>query len=189
MGIARALLRLAGWKVHFAGLPARQGVIIVYPHTSNWDFVVGILAKWAIGLKLEFWAKDSLFRVPVFGAWLRSLGGVPVDRSGPKGLTQQSIEMFKAKKAADEYFWVALAPEGTRKHTPGFKSGFYRTALGADVPLGIATLDYGRREVRVMDFIRLSGEQDGDMARIAAVLQGVKGCKPANAAPLRIIAK
>ena len=61
---ARALLRLGGWRVAFDGLPARQGVVIVYPHTSNWDFVVGLLAKWSIGIPVSFWAKASLFRVP-----------------------------------------------------------------------------------------------------------------------------
>jgi hypothetical protein len=76
--VARRLLRLAGWRVAFDGLPARQGVVIVYPHTSNWDFIVGVLAKWSIGIPVAFWGKASLFRVPLFGRWLRWLGGVPV---------------------------------------------------------------------------------------------------------------
>src|SRR5262245_41099663 len=72
--VARALLRLAGWRVAFDGLPARQGVLIVYPHTSNWDFVVAVLAKWSIGIHVSFWGKASLFVVPLFGRWLRGLG-------------------------------------------------------------------------------------------------------------------
>ena len=83
--LARAVLRLAGWRVAFDGLPARQGVVIVYPHTSNWDFVIGVLAKWGIGIPVAFWGKDSLFRVPLFGRWLRWLGGMPVDRGAPQG--------------------------------------------------------------------------------------------------------
>ena len=74
--VARALLRLAGWRLRFDGLPGKQGVLIVYPHTSNWDFPLGLLVKWAVGIQITFWGKDSLFRVPVFGAWLRWLGGV-----------------------------------------------------------------------------------------------------------------
>ena len=67
--LARALLRLAGWRLLFNGLPAAQGVAIVYPHTSNWDFVVGMLAKWGVGIPITFWGKHSLFRIPIFGAW------------------------------------------------------------------------------------------------------------------------
>lgn len=76
--LARWALGLLGWRVQFDGLPAAQGVAVVYPHTSNWGFPVGLLAKWAIGLPVTFWAKDTLFAVPLFGRWLRSLAGVPV---------------------------------------------------------------------------------------------------------------
>lgn len=184
---AAAVLRLFGWKVLFDGLPAAQGVIIVYPHTSNWDFVVGILAKWTIGIPLRFWGKDELFRVPLFGAWLRWLGGVPVDRTSPQGLTKEARRVFEQCKAQGEYFWLALAPEGTRKYLPGLRSGFYRVTLAANVPLGLASLDYGRREVRVLDFIRLTGDEQADMARIAASFADVRGCNPAHAAPLKLL--
>jgi 1-acyl-sn-glycerol-3-phosphate acyltransferase len=185
--VARALLALGGWKVLFEGLPAQQGVIIAYPHTSNWDFPVSMLAKWAIGLPVQFWGKDKLFRVPLFGRWLRWLGGVPVQRTSPQGVTQQVLDVFAAKKAAGAYFWLALAPEGTRKRTAGLRSGFYRTAVGAGVPLGIACLDYGHREVRVLDFIQLTGDEPVDMATIASLLRGVQGCIPGNAAPLQLL--
>ena len=186
-GIARALLRAAGWKVYFEGLPAPQGVLVVYPHTSNWDFVVGIFAKWAIGIPVMFWGKDRLFRVPLFGAWLRWLGGVPVNRTSPQGVTKDILRVFEDRKARGDYFWLALAPEGTRKHIPGWRSGCYRTAFGADVPLGLVSFDYGRKEVRVLDFIRLSGDEPADMARIARSFEGVRGCNPANAAPIRML--
>ncbi len=185
--IARALLRAAGWKIFFEGLPAQQGVLIVYPHTSNWDFVVMIVAKWAVGVPVRFWGKDKLFRIPLFGRWLRWVGGVPVDRTSPHGVTKQALEIFAAKKASGSYFWLGLAPEGTRKHIPGLRSGFYRTALGAGVPLGLVSLDYTKREIRVMDFIRLTGDEDLDMARIAASFTGVQGRIPANAAPFKLL--
>ena len=88
--LARALLRLAGWRILFDGLPAAQGVAIVYPHTSNWDFVVGLLAKWGIGIPVTFWGKDSLFRIPLLGRWMRWVGGVPVDRASAHGFTHQA---------------------------------------------------------------------------------------------------
>ena len=74
--LATAVLRLFGWRVVCQGLPARQGVVLVYPHTSNWDFPIGVLTKWSLGFPLKFWAKDSLFRLPVFGHWMRAIGGV-----------------------------------------------------------------------------------------------------------------
>jgi 1-acyl-sn-glycerol-3-phosphate acyltransferase len=181
------VLRAAGWKVFFEGLPAQQGVLVVYPHTSNWDFVVGIFAKWAIGIPVMFWGKDELFRVPVFGVWLRWLGGVPVNRTSPHGVTKEILRVFEERKARGEYFWLALAPEGTRKHIPGWRSGFYRATLGANVPLGLVSFDYGKRQVRVLDFIRLTGDEAADMARIAQSFEGVLGCNPANAAPIRLL--
>lgn len=185
--LARALLRLGGWRVHFDGLPALQGVIVVYPHTSNWDFVVGILAKWAIGLPLMFWGKDSLFKVPVFGAWLRALGGIPVVRTSAQGAVAAMADHLRSEREAGRYCWLALAPEGTRKLLPGWRSGFYRLTLSAGMPLGLATLDYGRREVRVTEFLSLTGDEAADMARIAAGYAGVRGLRQAQAAPVRLL--
>lgn len=185
--VAAALLRLSGWRVHFQGFPALQGVVAVYPHTSNWDFVVLILAKWAIGVPVRFWGKDSLFRVPVFGRWLRWLGGVPIERTRAHGVVAQAVEVFRAHREQGAYFWLALSPEGTRKAIGGWRSGFYRTALAAGVPLGLARLDYGRREVHVTDFIRLSGDEAVDMARVAEVYAGVRGFHPDAAAPIRLL--
>lgn len=186
--LALRLLALFGWKLHFAGFPALQGMVTVYPHTSNWDFVVMLMAKWAMGVQASFWGKDKLFRVPLFGAWLRWLGGIPVDRTSARGTVAQAADFFAMKKARGEYLWLGLAPEGTRKAIPGWRSGFYRTALQAQIPLGLARLDYSRREVMLLDFIALSGDEASDMARIAQVYAGVKGKKPENAAPIQLLA-
>jgi 1-acyl-sn-glycerol-3-phosphate acyltransferase len=185
--LARSLLALAGWQVRFEGLPARQGVLVVYPHTSNWDFVVMIVAKWSLGVPVRFWGKDRLFRIPLFGRWLRWVGGVPVDRTAPHGVTAQALGVFARKRQAGSHFWLGLSPEGTRKYIPGLRSGFYRTALGAGVPLGLVRLDYAAREVRVLDFIALSGEPDADLARMQSVYQGTQGRVAGNAAPIRLL--
>lgn len=185
--LARWLLRRMGWKVHFQGLPGLQGVLAVYPHTSNWDFVVLIIMKWAVGVPVRFWGKDSLFRIPLFGRWLRSLGGVPVVRTSPQGLVGDTVAELEAARQRGDYFWLAVAPEGTRKHTPGWRSGFYRTAVQAGVPLGLVRVDYRLREVQVLDFIRLSGNEAKDFERITAVFKGVTACHPANAAPIRLL--
>jgi 1-acyl-sn-glycerol-3-phosphate acyltransferase len=184
--LARWLLSVAGWRVEFDGLPARQGVVIVYPHTSNWDFAVGLLAKWALGFPLSFWGKDSLFRLPLLGHWMRWVGGVPVDRRHPRGVVGQMVERFQLAKADDEFLWLALAPEGTRSHAPHWRSGFYQVALRAGLPLGLAYFDYPQRVVSAQRFIRLSGDVDADMAMIEAYLGHRRGHKPHLAAPVRL---
>ena len=184
--LARALLALGGWRLDFDGLPARQGVVVVYPHTSNWDFVVGILAKWAMGLSVTFWAKASLFRVPLLGRWLAWLGGVPVDRSAPAGIVGDMIARMQRAHQRGDFLWLALAPEGTRSRAAGWRSGFYRVAVGAGVPLALAHFDYGARRVGIRHCLRLSGDADADLAAIAARLAGVRGRRPPLAAPIRL---
>ena len=186
-GLARALVRALGWQIDFQGLPAQQGVIVVYPHTSNWDFPVAVLLKWALGIPVRFWAKETLFRVPLFGAWLRWLGGVPVRRSSPQGVVSQMAVMMQQKKATGEYFWLALSPEGTRRRTEGWRSGFYRLALEADVPVGLAGLDYSRKRLVFRDFLRLSGDEARDLGRMAASLRDFHGFRADAAAPVRLI--
>ncbi len=184
--LARRILRLLGWQVHFRGLPGLHGVIVVYPHTSNWDFPVGLLAKWAMGLEAKFLGKHTLFQIPLFGSWLRWLGGVPVDRRAAGGVVEQMVEMFARKQQAGEYFWLALTPEGTRSWRPAWRSGFYRVTLSAQVPLVLAVLDYGRRQVRLIDVMTLSGQVDEDMRRIAEVFEGSTGLRQELAAPVRL---
>lgn len=184
--LARRILGLLGWQVHFRGLPALHGVIVVYPHTSNWDFPVGLLAKWAMGLEAKFLGKHTLFQIPLFGPWLRWLGGVPVDRRTAGGVVEQMVEMFARKQQSGEYFWLALTPEGTRSWRPAWRSGFYRVTLSAQVPLMLAVLDYGRKQVRVVDAMTLSGQIDEDMRRVAQAFEGCTGLRQELAAPIRL---
>ena len=180
-------LRRAGWQLDFDGLPARQGVIAVYPHTSNWDFIVGIFAKWAMGLSVTIWGKDSLFRIPLFGPWLRWMGGVPVNRSAPGGIVADMARQLRQAREHDEFMWLVVAPEGTRAHGPGWRSGFYRVAVSAQVPLALAHLDFGRRRVWVHSCLQLSGDPDLDFAEIEKRLGSVRGCRPEQAAPIKLV--
>lgn len=183
--IARALLRLAGWKLLFDGLPAAQGVAVVYPHTSNWDFVVALVAKWAVGIPATFWGKDTLFSVPLFGRWLRWLGGRPVLRSGGQGAVGQMTEAMRDARETGRFMWLGLAPEGTRSRTEGWRSGFYRIAVDAGVPIGLVVLDFGRRRVGFDSYWRLSGDVQADFAVIAARLASCRGLRPRLAGPVR----
>lgn len=184
--LAAAVLRLGGWRVRFDGLPGLQGVVVVYPHTSNWDFILGVLAKWAIGLPVAFWGKDTLFRWPLFGRWLRSLGGIPVVRQAPGTVVADTAAALTAARARGRLMWLALAPEGTRRLTEGWRSGFYRVAVQAGVPLGVVALDFRRREVRFERFFELTGRPEADLPAIAEVLQGSCGKRPALASPVRL---
>lgn len=185
--VARTLLRLFGWRLYFNGLPSRQGVIVAYPHTSNWDFVVGIMAKWALGVPLHFWGKDSLFKVPVFGRWLRWLGGIPVVRNASNGIVETAVASLKQARQEDAYLWVALAPEGTRQLTEGWRSGFYQTVAHAGVPLGLAHLDFGNKRITLLDFMALTGDPAHDMARVQNAYAGTRGMRADQASPVKLI--
>jgi len=183
--VAALLLGLLGWRALWNGLPARQGVLVVYPHTSNWDFPIGLLAKWAFGIEATFWGKDSLFRVPGFSHWMRWLGGVPVNRAAPGGMVGDMVARMQAARAQDKMLWLALAPEGTRAAGPGWRSGFHRVAVAAQVPVALVHLDFGRRTVGVHSCLMLGGDAEADMAEIARRFAGVQGYRPACASPIR----
>lgn len=179
--LALRMLNLFGWKVRYKPLPGRHGVAIVYPHTSNWDFVVGLLGKWALGLPFRWLGKESLFRGPWAGI-MRSWGGVAVERGASTGATQRLAE----KMRESDWFWLALAPEGTRSYRPHLRSGFYHLAVMAKVPLVIVYLDYPNKELGVVDTVRLTGDQETDMAAIAAAYKGHLGKHPELAAPITL---
>ena len=184
---AQWLLSAMGWRVEFDGFPTRQGIAIVYPHTSNWDAPLMFLVKWAVGVQVMFWGKDTLFKIPLLGSWLRWIGGVPVERTAKHGVVGSMIAQMREKKAHGEYFWLGLAPEGTRKYIPGWRSGFYRVAVSSDVPLLVVTLDYSRRECKVNQFVKLTGDEARDMAHVEAFCSPVRGLKPENMSPVALL--
>jgi len=178
--LASKVLGLLGWKLIFNGLPAMRGVLVVYPHTSNWDFCIGLLAKWAIGMPVRFLAKDSLFKIPLLGSWFRYLGGFSVDRTSPQGY----VNDLAMKMCEQSYCWVLFTPEGTRKYTPGWRSGFYQLSIQAQVPIGMATIDYGSKEIGILDFFSPTEDENQDLAVLRAVYTGRLGFNPHSAAPV-----
>jgi 1-acyl-sn-glycerol-3-phosphate acyltransferase len=182
--LAQRILKVLGWKLAFDGFPTLQGVAIVYPHTSNWDFPIGILAKWALGIPANFWGKDSLFTFPVIGAWMRWVGGVPIDRNSPQGVVGQMVQAFEQHKKEGRLLWLAVAPEGTRSLTPGWRSGFYQVAKGSEVPLALVKLDWGRRTFSVVDFYNVTDDLQADYAHMAGVFSGVSGFHAMQASPV-----
>lgn len=182
---ALSMLTLIGWRVRFRDLPGPRGVIIVYPHTSNWDFMIGILAKLAIGQPFYFIAKSSLFEGltgATIGRLVRRLGGEPVERGNSTG----AIKRLADKINQSDWYWMALAPEGSRSLKPYWRSGFYHIAQTAGVPLGCAYFDFRNRQVVLVDYLSLSGEPQHDMERIRSVFQDVQGCRPQLASPIQL---
>jgi hypothetical protein len=184
--LARKILQWLGWRVDFEGLPALQGVIAVYPHTSNWDFPLGLLAKWALGLKVIFWGKASLFKPPIFGAWMRWLGGVPVDRGTPKGIVGDMVQRMQTARERGDMLWLVLAPEGTRSRASGWRSGFYNVCIGARVPVALAHFDFAGKRVGISTCLQLSGDREADMAEIARHIGWAKGYRAEFAAPIKL---
>jgi 1-acyl-sn-glycerol-3-phosphate acyltransferase len=175
--LARAVLLAFGWQVVYVEPPGPRGILIVYPHTSNWDFVIGLLAKWAIGLPLRFVGKESLFRGvtgATLGRLMRLWGGRPVDRHQSSGAVDQLAQLMRS----EPWFWLALSPEGTRRFQDHLRSGFYHLALAMQVPVGLAFIDYGRKSVGVRDYVRMSGDMNADLQMLRSYYAGVRGMHP-----------
>jgi 1-acyl-sn-glycerol-3-phosphate acyltransferase len=163
-GLGRAALGVIGWHVEGELPNIPRCVIIVAPHTANWDFVVGIATMFALDLRLSYFGKHTLFRRP-FGRMLRDTGGIPVDRRAPAGVVERAIELLRGSPQ----MFLGLSPEGTRRKVERWKSGYYRIARGAGVPICPVALDYSRRAVRIMDLFTPSGDHDADEAKLRAL--------------------
>lgn len=179
--LASWLLKVCGWRQAFLPPPEPRVLVVVYPHTSNWDFLWGILGCWASGWPINWVAKHSLFFWPA-GLLLKYWGGIPVDRAATEGLVDDLAKTIRARPQ----MVLAITPEGTRSYRDHWKSGFYRIALAADVPLGIGYIDYATRAVGVAEYFRLSGDETADMARIARAYAGRGARHPEQAAPIRL---
>lgn len=138
--VALAGLRLMRWRVDGEFPDLRKFVIIVAPHTSNWDFVVGLFSDLALDLDAVWLAKHTIFVGP-FGSWLKSLGGIPVVRSASHNVVSQVAAEF----ARRDQMILAIAPEGTRSKVEAWKSGYWHIARAAGVPIVPVGLDFGRR--------------------------------------------
>ena len=179
--LAAWALHVAGWTVRLAQPVPERCVVIFYPHTTNWDTVIGLCAKAMIGIRFHFVGKDTLFRFPL-GRILARWGGIPVNRRSPAGFIGQMKAAFDRRRE----FRLALAPEGTRSRTDYWKSGFIRLAHEAGVPLALAYIDYPRREIGVGAYLDPGTDVAADMARIRAFYAGKVGLKPENQGPIRL---
>jgi 1-acyl-sn-glycerol-3-phosphate acyltransferase len=177
---AFALLRFLGWRVVLSQPVPRRCVVVFYPNTSNWDFPVGLLGKWATGIDFRWIGKHTLFETPL-GRWFARWGGIPVDRGDAAGFVDQVAAMF----ASHDDFALVITPEGTRRRTEHWKSGFYRLALAARVPVGLAFIDRATRRVGIGAWLDLQGDAAVDLAAIRAFYADKRAWNPAQAGSIR----
>jgi 1-acyl-sn-glycerol-3-phosphate acyltransferase len=164
------ILQQLGWRIIHPDPMPRQYIVAVVPHTSNWDFPLGLLVRSAMGEDIKFIGKSSLFRWP-FGGLFRWLGGYPVDRSRRTNFTEAVAEIFQREPD----FRIAIAPEGTRSKVDKLKTGFYYIAKEAGVPLILCAFDYGKKEVRFGEPFYPTDDAEADFAFIHDYWKGVRG--------------
>jgi 1-acyl-sn-glycerol-3-phosphate acyltransferase len=177
--IARLILRLGGWTIAGELPSVKKFVAIAAPHTSNWDGFWLLVYKIAFDIDVNFLAKHTLFWWPL-GSILRAMGAIPVDRAVSASTVQQVVDAF----AERDRFWFALSPEGTRKWQPYWKTGFYRIAKAAKVPIVLAFIDY--REKRMGIGITLPENQNlaDDLQTIREFYAPFSGRVPERQGPI-----
>ena len=170
--LGRAYLRFSGWRIEGSFPADPKYVVIVAPHTSNWDFLVGVAVVFAIELRASWLGKHSLFKIP-FKWFLQWLGGIPVDRRANHGVVGECVRAFEAAPT----LMLALAPEGTRKGVSRWKTGFYLIAVQAGVPIMPVGFDFREHVIQLMPLFHPSGNLEVDLPRIQALFTNVHGFK------------
>ncbi len=170
--IGRTYLRLSGWRVEGTFPGETRYVAIVAPHTSNWDFPLGVALVFATELRASWLGKHSLFQ-GLFKSFFYWLGGIPVDRRASHGVVGDCIRAFEATPS----LLLALAPEGTRKGVSQWKSGFYQIAAGAGVPILPVAFDFRDHVIHLLPLFRPSGSLETDLPLIQALFTQVHGLK------------
>jgi len=175
------VLRLCDWRLAGRAPDLPKYVIVFGPHTCNWDFPLAMLAAKGYGIRLSWLGKHTIFRWP-FSGFLRHLGGIPVHRGHHEGIVGQTVAAF----AAADSMVLGLTPEGTRRLTPHWKSGFYQIALAAGVPIVVASIDRPSRRITIGPAIFPSGDVRHDMDRVRAFYAGTQGIHPERASAIRL---
>jgi len=168
--LAMLILKVGGWKMVGQWPDVPKMVMIAAPHSSGWDAVWGMAVKAAMGVDIVFIGKAELFWGPL-GWILRKFGGRPVDRSAPGDIIDQIASQIRNS----EKMWFVLAPEGTRKKVANWKSGFWKIAKRADVPVCCVWFHYPDKTIGVDQLITLSDSFENDMKRIREIYQPYVG--------------
>ena len=169
-------IKLLGWRI-VGDYPFHEKklIIVVAPHTSFWDFGVGVAVRGYLNFKSNYLAKKELFNNPVLSWFLTNTGGVPVDRGNKNvDVVGQTIELFKSR----EEFVIALTPEGTRARVEKLKTGFYRIAKGADVPILVAGFDFKEKTCEFLPPFKPGDDMQKDIDYIMDFFKTKTGQNP-----------
>lgn len=156
-------------------------VMIAAPHTTNWDFPITLAMAKVSGVKISWLGKQSLFKGPM-GPIMRRLGGVAIDRSAPGGM----VAALAAQFAERQRLVLVVPAEGTRSRTEYWKSGFYRIAEQAGVPIVLAFVDRATRSGGFGPVISVTGDVAADMDAIRAFYEGKEGLRAGRFGPIRL---
>jgi 1-acyl-sn-glycerol-3-phosphate acyltransferase len=173
--------KLKGWKVTDKPVPdVNKAVLIFAPHTSNWDFPTMLAAKFALGIQVTYLGKHSLFKWP-YGWFFRAIGGIPVYRHENRNLVDQVVDLI----AEREHIFLALSPEGTRSYTNYWRSGFYRIAERANIPIIMFYLDANTKEIGFSEPFYPTGDLNADMLSFKAFYEDKVGFRPQLASAIQ----
>ena len=174
--ISRVILKIIRWRV-VGSIPTdqRKYVLIVAPHTSNWDFVLFVLAVSVLRLKPSVLIKSTLFVGPL-GWFLRYCGGIPVNRSQASSLVSYIASIYQE----NEDFVLIVTPEGTRSPNANWKRGFHHVATAAQVPILIVYMDSVIKTIGVEGMMEPSDDVDGDLIKLKKFFDTKSGLKPKN---------
>jgi len=178
--LSRMVLKVIGWKATGIVPSVPKYVMVGYPHTSNWDTLLGVLVFKSLGVKVHWVGKHTLFKKPL-GWFVKKIGGVPVIRHDPRDFVQQMVDIFNRSKE----LVLTLSPEGTRTKTDYWKTGFYRIAFGANVPISMGFLDYSRKTGGFGPLIYPSGDMQTDLEPMKIFFASIRGRFPEKQAPIR----
>ena len=174
MNFSKYILKIFGWKVvGFFPKEVNKAVVIAAPHTSNWDFIVGLMAYKALGISAKYLMKKEMFFFPL-GGLLRSIGAIPVDRRPGNNVVEEIVKDMGNSKE----FILTITPEGTRSRVAKWKDGFYRICKQAEVPLFLAKIDFRNKEVGLLEEFVLSNDYDKDLKEIQKKYRSVEAKYP-----------
>jgi len=180
--IARAFWAASRYRLRSQPPPeSGSAVLIGAPHTSNWDFPIMLAIAWSHRFAPRWLGKHQLFRAP-FGGVMRALGGIPVDRTNPGGLVDEVVRQIQA----NDRFFLVVTPEGTRQRGEYWKSGFYRIARSAGLPVVLGYVDSASRTAGLGPTIELTGDVGADMDRVREFYADKRGIRPEDFTPPRL---
>ncbi|MCD4556778.1 1-acyl-sn-glycerol-3-phosphate acyltransferase [Schaalia sp. lx-100] len=183
--IARTYMRFSSWTFVHEPLP-EQAMVIGAPHTSNWDAIFMAVAFWSIDRPFCFFVKDSVVKVPLFGSFVKKIGGIGIDRTRSTGLVETITHAAREAANRGETFTIVLTPKGTRSPRPYWKSGFYRIARGANLPVQLGFIDRTTRTFGWAHSIHLSGDMRKDMDVIRTFYSDKVGVHPEKVSTPRL---